>query len=170
MNTSRIALALLPFGLIVACSTGSGGGTIVEDTKPTETAPEAGPAETTDSATPPPPKKDSSVPEPPAGECSSEATQTSCVTCCSNKHEDGAAVYFVALIDCMCTVENCAKDCEATLCDADNPQNADAACQACVQAKSSKCSNIIKTTCTNDPDCTAFDACVGKSDCPGKSN
>jgi hypothetical protein len=177
MNTSRIAFTwrgLLPFALILvasasACTSGSNGGsTITEDTKPTETVPDASAPDATDSTAPAPPKKDAAPPPPPPGECSSETTQTACVTCCSNKHEDGAAVYFVALIDCMCTVENCAKDCEATLCDPDNPQNADAACQGCVQAKNSKCATIIKTTCQNDADCTAFDACIGKSDCPGK--
>jgi hypothetical protein len=92
------------------------------------------------------------------------------VTCCSSKHEDGAAIYFVALIDCMCLEANCAKDCKTTLCDPDAPKNADAKCQACVQDKNAACAPSIKATCTADPQCVAFDKCVGQSDCPGKTN
>ena len=121
-----------------------------------------------DSAAPvTPPKKDAAPPADP-GECSSEATQTACVTCCSNKHMDGSGVYFVALIDCMCMADNCAKDCAKTLCDPSNPQNADATCQSCVQAKNSACAPTVMSTCQADADCVAFDACIGKSNCSDK--
>ena len=179
MSTSRIAgnvARLLPFAVAViasvaACSTAPQG-TITEimGNEPVEAgAPQATP----DAAAPvaPAPKKDAAPPPaPPPGECAPEATQTGCVTCCSNKHEDGAAVYFVALIDCMCLPANCAKECEKTLCDPVNPKNADADCQACVGQKNSACSTVIKNTCTADPGCVAFDECVGKSDCAGKTN
>lgn len=117
-----------------------------------------------------PQKKDASAPDAPTGECSSETTQTSCVACCSGKHEDGAAAYFIAVIDCMCLQANCAKSCEKTLCEPNNPKKADAECEACLTAKNSACAPSIKTTCTGDPNCLAFDACVGDSSCPSKSN
>jgi hypothetical protein len=174
MSTSRTALGLVPVALVVfvACSaSGTGTGTTSETmpTQPMEAGPPVTPKPADAGAPANPPKKDA-APEPDPGECSSEKTQTACVTCCSNKHMDGSGVYFAALLDCMCTMDNCAKDCAKTLCDMNNPQNADAQCQACVSAKNNACAPMIKTTCLADPDCTAFDACIGKSDCTGKTN
>jgi len=164
----------LSLASMLACSTSSGDGNTTEimgTDKPESGAPGAPAAPAAPVETPvTPPKKDAGSSEPPPGECSSEASQTSCVTCCSNKHEDGAAVYFVALIDCMCLEANCAKECKTTLCDPENPKNADADCQTCVQQKNGACASTIKTTCTGDADCVAFDACVGQSDCTGKTN
>ena len=183
MKTSRIAtfssgLALVSAVVVAsvcaaACSSTAKGADITTDTMPAAAEDAAAPHPTTDSAAPVvnPPKKDAGpVTLPPAGECSSEVKQTDCVTCCSNKHMDGSGVYFVALIDCMCLPANCAKDCEKTLCDPNKPQNADATCQTCVQAKNSACSTVVKNTCQADTDCVAFDACIGKSDCTGKTN
>ena len=178
MSTSRFAgnfARFLPFGFAAvafasACSSSSKGTTTeIMGTAPVEAGAPAKPEEKAETpvATP---KKDAAPPEAPAGECSSEPSQTGCVTCCSSKHEDGSAVYFVALIDCMCLPANCAKECEVTLCDPENPKNADAECQTCVQQKNSACSSIIKSTCTAAPDCVAFDACIGQSDCAGKIN
>jgi len=172
MNTSRVALCLLPLALTLvassACSSSSRGAAIDEEKAPTGEAPDAGAPDGADATTSTTPKKDAAPVDPPAGECVAEKTQTSCITCCSTKHEDGSGTYFVALIDCMCLPDNCARDCEKTLCDANNPQNADSACQACVQAKNAKCATPIKTACQADPDCLAFDACIGASDCASK--
>lgn len=178
MSTARIALscpayalfaALVPLAFAACSSTTHGSATTTEST-PTAPA-DGGVPPATDASKPAvsPPKKDAApVDPPPAGECSSEATQTSCITCCSNKHQDGSGVYFVALIDCMCLADNCAKDCAKTLCDPSNPQNADATCQSCVQAKNSACAPTVMSTCQADADCVAFDACIGKSNCSDK--
>jgi hypothetical protein len=111
---------------------------------------------------------DASVPDAPTGECSSSTTQTACVQCCSTAHQDGAGAYLVATIDCMCLPANCAKDCAASLCLADTPKNPDAACSTCVTAKNNACAPSIKSACTADPNCVAFDACVGASECTTK--
>lgn len=172
MKTTSIALCSLAVALTLmassGCSSGSTGTGVVEETTPTDKAPDASRSSESDAMPATPPKKDAGPVEPPAGECVAEKTQTSCITCCSSKHEDGSGTYFVALIDCMCLPDNCARDCEKTLCDANNPQNADSACQACVQAKNTKCATPIKTACQADPDCLAFDGCIGASDCAAK--
>lgn len=115
-----------------------------------------------------PPAKDASVAETSTGECSGEATQTACVSCCSKAHQDGAGAYLVATIDCMCQPTNCEKDCAATLCNADNPKAPDATCTTCVNGKNGACAPSIKSACTADPNCVAFDACVGESSCTAK--
>lgn len=172
MNTTTIALCSLAVALSLVvssgCSSSSKGTAVVEETTPTDQAPDASASSVPDATTSTPPKKDAAPIEPPEGECAAETTQTSCLTCCSSKHEDGSGTYFIALIDCMCLPDNCARDCEKTLCDADNPQNADSTCQACVQAKNTKCATPIKTACQADPDCLAFDACIGASNCAAK--
>jgi hypothetical protein len=104
----------------------------------------------------------------PPGECAGEATQTACVTCCSTKYQDGAGAYLVALIDCMCTADNCAKDCAASLCIPDAPKAADPACASCLNAKNSVCAPTVTTACKADPNCVAFDACVSQSRCAAK--
>ena len=172
MTTSRAALAL-PFLLIAACSSSKGPG-LVTETMHGEPE-DAGIADAThaalDSSVVEPPKSDAAPQAPePTGECGAEATQTACVTCCSNKHEDGAGVYFVALIDCVCLPENCAKDCGTTLCDLENMKNPDATCNACMAGKNAACAASAKTSCTPDPGCVAFDACVGQSACTAKGN
>ena len=183
MNTARISGHVghaghvfafsLAASLVAACSSAKGTG-VTTETMPA-TPDDAGASTSVDaaqgSATPDaaPPAIDAAVPEPPPGECASETAQAACITCCTNAHMDGSTVYFVALIDCMCLTENCARECATTLCDPQNPTNGDATCQTCIQAKNSACTPSIKMTCTADADCTAFDACVGKSDCAGKS-
>ena len=172
MNTSRIAVCFFSVALTLAassaCSSGSKGADPAQEKSPTDATPDASVPPPPDAAKPTTPKKDAAPADPPAGECASEATQTSCITCCSNKHADGSGTYFVALIDCMCLPDNCARDCEKTLCNATSPQNADTACQACVQSKNAKCATPIKSACQADPDCLAFDACIGASDCASK--
>ena len=170
MNTARISVYLVPFALVVACSSASGTG-IMTETMPTAPVDGGAPKAAVDASKPAadPPKKDAAPVDPPTlGECSSETTQSGCITCCSNKHADGSGTYFVALIDCMCLPANCAKDCAKTLCDPMSPQNADAQCQSCVQAKNSACAPSITTACAADPDCGLFDVCISKSNCSDK--
>ena len=173
MNTSRILfpLAILAVVAASACSSstkGAGNTTEIMGTETPDAAtpatPDPGPAPVT------PPKKDAAPPDEPApGECSSEATQTSCVTCCSNKHEDGAAVYFVALIDCMCLPANCEKECALTLCDPADPEERRRRVPDLRAAEEQRVRDApSRARAPAIADCVAFDACVGKSDCPGK--
>lgn len=167
MKHARITTVVLGLLLASACTAKEAPSVPTGDTTPTSPA-DAATADAGPETAAPEPKKDAAPPAPPAGECSSSADQTACVECCSSKHEDGSAVYFVALIDCMCLEANCARDCATTLCDTENPKNANASCQACVQGKNSACAPTIKATCTAEPDCVAFDKCIGQSDCAGK--
>jgi len=112
-------------------------------------------------------KKDSGDDKPP-GECASETSQETCIDCCVKKHESGSGTYFVALIDCICQEANCATACGATMCDPNNPQNPDAACNACMQQKNAACQQTVATACSADPDCLLFDKCVETSICTGK--
>lgn len=172
MKPSRIAQAVpCVLVILVACSSGKGTG-VVTETMPTAPPVEAAaPDAAADAATVvDPPKKDAAVtPPPPVGECAAETMQTACVTCCSNKHESGAAVYFTALIDCMCLAANCAKECAPTICDP-ALKNPDAACNACMSGKNAACNASVSAACAPDADCVAFNACVGDSGCQGKSN
>jgi len=173
MDTARIATrALLVVALTLAACSAS------KATNLTDPAAEGTDGGTTDAAaahdsstiTTEPPAKDASVPDAPTGECSSSTTQTACVQCCSTAHQDGAGAYLVATIDCMCLPANCEKECATTLCNADNPKNPDTKCATCVQGKNNTCAPSIKSACTADPNCVAFDACVGASDCTTKMN
>ena len=84
-------------------------------------------------------------------------------------HEDGATTYIGAVMACMCTADNCQSQCEKTLCNDANPTNADSECNACITAHQSACASDIKSACTADAQCVAFDTCVGDSDCLGKT-
>ena len=174
MTTARIAASALVFGIfsvsaLAACSASKGsgvGGIVNEDLD--AAAPDAtrvADSSTTSSDA----SKDASVPDAPTGECSGEATQTSCVSCCSKAHQDGAGAYLVATIDCMCLPANCEKECSATICNA-NPKSPDAECSTCLSAKNNACAQAVKTACTADPSCVEFDACVGASECTTKQN
>ncbi len=171
MARARIFSTLVLLG-VAACSASKG-----------SSITEAGPASTTDggttdaasrpdssTTTTEPPTTDASAGDSSAGECSSSATQTACVTCCSNAHQDGAGAYLVATIDCMCLPANCATECATTLCNADNPKGPDAKCTTCVNGKNAACAPAIKTACTADPECIAFDGCIGGSSCTSKPN
>jgi hypothetical protein len=168
MDTARISALALALAALAACSASKG--TALTDPAPAASDAGTDASSTKDSATTTvdPPAKDASVPDAPTGECSSSATQTACVQCCSTAHQDGAGAYLVATIDCMCLPANCEKDCATSLCLADNPKNPDAACTACVTAKNNACAPSIKAACTADPECVAFDACVGASECNTK--
>jgi len=172
MDTARIfsGALLLAATALAACSASKG----TNLTDPAAGAADGGVASDAASAsdssttTTNPPAKDASVADAATGQCSGEATQTACVQCCSTAHQDGAGAYLVATIDCMCLPANCETECAATLCNADNPKNPDTKCGACVQGKNGACAQAIKTACTADPECVAFDACVGESSCTAK--
>lgn len=168
---SALLISLASLGALPACSAskgssiadGAGGGDGGADGATTDASTKADGSTTTDPTT-----KDASAAETSTGECSGEATQTACVSCCSKAHQDGASAYLVATIDCMCLPANCEKDCAATLCNAANPKAPDATCTTCVNGKNGACAQSIKSACTADPDCVAFDACVGESSCATK--
>lgn len=172
MKTSRIALPLLSLAMLVACSSSKGSGLGGDPTKKEpEDAGATGDA-AKDSAPVDAANKDA-APAPdaaPTGECGAEVAQTACVSCCSNKHQDGAGTYFVALVDCMCLAGNCAKECAATMCIPDAPKNPDVACSNCVSAKNAACAASTTAACMADPACVAFDTCLAQSACPSKSN
>ncbi len=172
MDTARIFSSVLVLSLVSLGACSASKGSTITDTA--DGGPDGG--STTDGGgnadgskpTTDPPTKDAAADDASTGECSGEATQTACVSCCSKAHQDGAGAYLVATIDCMCMTANCEKDCADTLCNADNPKNPDATCTACVSAKNGACAQAIKSACTADPDCVAFDACVGESSCASK--
>ncbi len=114
-------------------------------------------------------KKDSAPPEEPQGECGGESTQQGCINCCVTKHETGSDVYFVALFDCVCQASQCATACADTMCNEENPQNPDAACNACMAEKNATCQQSVAAACSAEPDCLAFDKCVGESVCTAKN-
>jgi hypothetical protein len=171
MSSSRLfALASASIAIVLATACGSAHRTDAAPDASAALPAEAGAADAAldaaplDAAGPGVPAADAAPP----GECAGEVTQTACVTCCSEKYQDGAGAYLVALIDCMCTADNCAKDCAASLCIPDAPKAADPACATCLDAKNSVCAPTVTTACKADPSCMAFDACVSKSRCAAK--
>lgn len=171
MDTSRILTSALVSSLVALAACSASKGSSITDAA--DGGPDGGTTDGSSKAdgsttTTEPPTKDASVAETSTGECSGETTQSACISCCSKAHQDGAGAYLVATIDCMCLPANCEKDCAATLCNADNPKSPDATCTTCVNGKNGACAQSIKSACTADPDCVAFDACVGESSCASK--
>lgn len=157
-------------GALVACAT-SGTGT---DLTPTEPAADSGKGKGDDQAPPEadagnnPGQDSGKTEEPPKqGECEAETKAQACVQCCSEKHQDGAAVYIDAVITCLCTADKCEKDCKSTLC-ATEPANADATCQACLNKAAPACQNDIGTACAANANCATYQACVDGSKCTSK--
>lgn len=114
---------------------------------------------------PPPEDED---PAPAAGQCASEATFDTCLDCCVAAHPTGSDTFYGTYIDCLCLPANCATDCGLSLCDPFAPSAPDALCDACISAASASCQAPVATACSADPDCIAFDTCVGDSDCANK--
>ncbi len=102
-----------------------------------------------------------------AGECGFHPKQTACTNCCVAAHNDGAGAYLFAVAECMCVEARCQKECNDTFC-APEPRDPDATCNACITAKTGECSGPIMTSCNADPDCVAFDRCMGESGCLSK--
>jgi hypothetical protein len=101
------------------------------------------------------------------GQCAAEATFGDCVDCCATAHPDGSDTFYGTYIQCLCTTA-CATECSASLCDQTNPAAPDAACDACIQANGNTCQADVSAACSADPDCIAFDTCVGDSQCSTK--
>ncbi len=110
---------------------------------------------------------DARGPDARAGECSDKPKQAACTTCCVNAHMDGAGAYLFAVSECVCVDARCQRECGTTFCAAE-PKDPDAACNACITANTGPCTAQIKAFCTADPDCVAFDTCMGESDCTTK--
>jgi hypothetical protein len=106
-------------------------------------------------------------PAPTGGQCANETSFDTCLDCCATAHEDGANTFYGTYIDCLCTAA-CATECSASLCDTANPTAPDAACDACISANGTMCQSDVAAACSADPDCIAFDKCVGDSDCENK--
>ena len=102
-----------------------------------------------------------------AGECSDKPKQAACTSCCVNGHMDGAGAYLFAVSECVCVDTRCQRECGDTFCAAE-PKDPDAACNACITANTGPCTAQIKASCTADPDCVAFDTCMGESGCTTK--
>lgn len=115
----------------------------------------------------PPVNNDDEEPAPTGGQCASETTFDTCLDCCSTAHEDGANTFYGTYINCLCT-DACATECSLSLCDTANPTNPDAACNACITNNGSMCQAEVSAACSADPNCIAFDKCIGDSDCDTK--
>jgi hypothetical protein len=80
---------------------------------------------------------------------------------------DGAGAYLFAVSECVCVDARCQRECGDTFCAAE-PKDPDSACNACITANTGPCTAQIKASCTADPDCVAFDTCMGESGCTTK--
>lgn len=111
--------------------------------------------------------RDAIAPDASTGECSDKPKQAACTSCCVNAHMDGAGAYLFAVSQCVCVDTRCQRECGTTFCAAE-PKDPDAACNACITANTGPCTAQIKALCTADPDCVAFDTCMGESGCTTK--
>lgn len=174
MSSRTVVVSLVVSGLVVACANAqvdpvptSENGTTVPEPDAGRKASETGGAKE-DAGTkkaPPPADQD---PAPGAGQCAGESTFDACLTCCSNAHPDGSDTFYGSYIDCLCQPANCGLDCDVSLCDPIAPTQPDAACDACIQAQGNSCQAAVSAACSADPDCIAFDSCVGDSQCATK--
>lgn len=128
-------------------------------------ATEKSPTDKADSGTPsqtdardPDKKKDEETAEDPPT-CADEATQQACGQCCAGEHQQGAGVYMQVLTQCVCEADNCATECEATLCAA-TPKEPDTTCVQCANEKQQNCGKALGQTCGADKDCMAFNQCL----------
>ncbi|MCA9588590.1 MAG: hypothetical protein KC657_24905 [Myxococcales bacterium] len=104
---------------------------------------------------------------PSGGACSAEPSRDGCIKCCSNFHQDGAAAFLLATIDCLCDATRCKADCADTLC-ATDLKDPDARCTQCANDKDAECKGPVAGACAAEPECVAFDKCVGDSSCANK--
>lgn len=174
--SSRIVVAsLFVSGLVVACANAQVDPIPASDESSTVPAPDAGAkasgssaASEPDAGKKKPAPADPGDPAPTAGACAGEASFDACVTCCSNAHPDGSDTFYGTYVMCLCETANCGLECGTTLCDPVAPTQADAACSACIQAQGNNCQADVSAACSADPDCIAFDTCVGDSQCGAK--
>ena len=84
-----------------------------------------------------------------------------CVSCCFDRHADGAATYFDTLFTCACsTGATChsATVCLNNLCKGYDPS---VACDKCLSnPDAGDCYAKSDNACNNDPDCVAFFDCA----------
>jgi hypothetical protein len=113
----------------------------------------------------PPPVVDEDPP--PGGQCAAEQSFDTCLDCCSTEHQVGSDTFYGAYIQCLCT-SACATECSASLCDTANPTAPDTACDACISANGSSCQADVSAACSAEPDCIAWDKCIGDADCESK--
>lgn len=138
-----------------------------ESTEPT-TAPakDAGAAAKDAGASKKPPPKEEE-PADTGGQCANETTFDTCLDCCTTAHQAGADTFYGSYISCLCTTA-CASECSASLCNANNPTNPDAMCDACITSYGDMCQQDVIDACSADPNCMAFDKCIGDSQCQTK--
>lgn len=143
--------------------------TDTEKTEPTKTpAKDAGTTAPKDSGTTKKPPVDEEEEEPTgAGQCASEATFDTCLDCCTTAHQDGADTFYGSYINCLCTTA-CATECSVSLCDTANPTQPDVECEACITNNGNACQADVSAACSADPNCIAFDKCIGDSQCQTK--
>lgn len=175
MSSRTVLASVLVSGLVVACANAQVDPIPTSDKSTTVPEPDAGANGGTASTgedlgskkkpAPPPTGQD---PKPTAGQCASEATFDTCLDCCVTAHPDGSDTFYGSYLACLCQAANCELDCGTTLCDPVAPTQADAACNACIQAKGNNCQADVSAACSADPDCIAFDTCVGDSQCATK--
>jgi hypothetical protein len=100
--------------------------------------------------------------------CAAMATKNDCGMCCIAAHKAGYDVFQKTLLDCTCKGTGadggapCATDCATTICAA-TPKNADATCNACLQASINSggaCQGSVAATCQADPGCLAEQKCI----------
>jgi hypothetical protein len=84
-----------------------------------------------------------------------------CVSCCFDRHGDGAATYFDTLTNCACkTGATChsVSNCYNNFCKGNAPSTA---CDNCLSnPDAGDCYNNADKACSNDPDCIAFFDCA----------
>jgi hypothetical protein len=119
------------------------------------------------STTKKPPAKDDEEPEPTGGVCASETSFETCLDCCSTEHPQGSDTFYGSYVGCLCT-SACAAECSLSLCDTANPAAPDFECEDCITTYGSTCQADVAAACNADPDCIAFDKCVGDSQCETK--
>jgi hypothetical protein len=168
MRTVLVASSVLSAVFLLACAK-----TVVDqipanETDKTATVPapvkDAGKDATTKKPPPPPEEEE---PEPTAGQCASETTFDTCLDCCSTAHQQGADTFYGSYISCLCTTA-CATECSLSLCDSANPTAPDVDCDDCITTNGNSCQADVSAACSADPDCIAFDKCIGDSQCQTK--
>lgn len=138
-----------------------------EPTGGSTTTPSKDAGATKDSGTTKKPPVDEEEEEPTGGQCASEQTFDTCLDCCVTAHPDGSDTFYGSYINCLCTTA-CATECSASLCDAANPTQPDLDCDDCITNNGNACQADVSAACSADPDCIAFDKCIGDSQCPSK--
>lgn len=171
MRTVVVAASVVSAVFLLACAKTVVDAVPTSETDKNATVPtptkDAGPKDSGTTKKPPPKDDTEDPPATTGGECSSEATFDTCLDCCSTAHQDGSDTFYGSYINCLCT-SACATECSLSLCDQTNPAAPDAECDACITNNGNSCQADVSAACSADPDCIAFDKCVGDSQCQTK--